>query len=587
MESQTTIKRMLKEGRIIVPNYQRAYSWDAELKGGRPLQVNVFLADLEQYLKLPSGLYYFGHFLFQRTADTTSDGDEILAIVDGQQRLTTITIFVASLFARLREIRPLSEEELHLEEDLVRRGRSLRFETVDHDHVFFREYVLDRSRMEREKLPYVSQRRIADAADCICQFLSDKDENTLLAFLKTVANAKCTTDTVGDSGEAMQMFLFQNNRGKKPSKLEVVKALLTKVAYLHGGNDRDDLLHDMDDRFADIYRDITAMEDYVDEDEVLLCACRIGENTLYADASLPEIEKHLSEGGLAWAEKFVIRLSECFRELRKFFIDEAERELTAHALRQIGCVNWMLPFVVRALSFGLSPNDRMSIWRVLESLAVRHRMVGTRAILVSRLNDVFQSMTPGSSAVPLRDRLKRLAEAKDWWWAYWTDAALESALKGEITDRALSRFLLWRYENALIANGVQAGYSWKHFDEIVSPELEHIAPQKPTDDSPVANGYGEYEYAEVPGEGIVSGHWMDSIGNHLILPKSHNCQIGNEPFKDKFDTYTHSEQQQEVRTIAEKRKDEMGILCWDKICIERRRDHITKTLMKIYSPFEW
>ena len=80
---------------------------------------------------------------------------------------------------------PLSEEEQHLEEDLVRRGRGFRFETVDHDRVFFQEYVLDRSRTDREKLPYVSQRRIADATDCIRKFLAAKDERSLVSLLKT------------------------------------------------------------------------------------------------------------------------------------------------------------------------------------------------------------------------------------------------------------------------------------------------------------------------------------------------------------------------------------------------------------------
>ena len=232
METKTTIKKMLKEGRIVVPDYQRAYSWESAQKGEEPLHVNVFLADLEQYATLQPGSYYLGHFLFETTNEKTSDGDETLAVVDGQQRLTTITIFLSAVFSRLREIRPLSEEERHLEEDLVRRGRNTRFETVGHDRVFFREYVLDQSRTNREKLPFVSQRRIADAADCIRAFLRDKSEQNIVALLETIASAKCTTDAVDDSGEAMQMFLFQNNRGKTPSKLDVVKALLMRTACL-------------------------------------------------------------------------------------------------------------------------------------------------------------------------------------------------------------------------------------------------------------------------------------------------------------------------------------------------------------------
>lgn len=583
MEPATTIKQMLKDGHIIVPDYQRAYSWEADVNAKTALHVNVFLSDLEDYIELPVGTYYFGHFLFE-TIPGGSVVDEITyAIVDGQQRLTTITIFLALLFARLEEIRPLSERELQLKEDLVIRGRNVRFETVDHDRLFFLDYVINNTKCSRENLQYVSQRRIADAADCIRLYLSTKAESDVLKLLGTVVGAKCTTHVVTDSGEAMQMFLFQNNRGKKPSKLEVVKALLMRAAYLHGGRDRNVILRDMDDRFAEIYRDLAALEDYVDEDDVLACSCRIEANNLYEEASAVEIEKRILTNGIKWAERFVRIISEGFSQLRHFFLEESKTNLEAHAIKVIGCGAWAMPFVVKAYSLGIKPDKRKILWRIIESLLIRHRAVGTRAYIVSRLNDVFQQMTVKNAVSLLKERLFRLAKAKDWWWAYWTDEKLKEVLCCEIWDRTLSKILLWRYENELLRNGDQQGYKWKYFDALVSPELEHIAPLTPTDGKPVANGYGQYDNETRPEEGIVSGHWIDSIGNQLILPKSHNCQIGNCPFCDKYETYTHSEQQLKVRTIADRRKSEEKKLVWDKTCIERRSKSIVKILMSVYS----
>jgi uncharacterized protein with ParB-like and HNH nuclease domain len=94
MEASTTIKKMLSGNKIIVPSYQRAYSWDTEiLKEEKPQQVNVFLSDLEEYnnsrTKAP---YYFGHFLFEEF------GNNKYGVIDGQQRLTTIVIFLSALF---------------------------------------------------------------------------------------------------------------------------------------------------------------------------------------------------------------------------------------------------------------------------------------------------------------------------------------------------------------------------------------------------------------------------------------------------------------------------------------------------------
>ncbi|MBR4815414.1 MAG: DUF262 domain-containing protein [Paludibacteraceae bacterium] len=105
MESSTTIIGMIRGNVIYVPDYQRAYSWetgkkDSDLKK----QVNTFLNDLMDYLKSDVKTpYYFGHFLYEET------GDNKYAIIDGQQRLTTIIMFVSALFESIRKERELTE----------------------------------------------------------------------------------------------------------------------------------------------------------------------------------------------------------------------------------------------------------------------------------------------------------------------------------------------------------------------------------------------------------------------------------------------------------------------------------------------
>jgi uncharacterized protein with ParB-like and HNH nuclease domain len=107
MEASTTIKQMLAGNKIFVPTYQRAYSWDTELeKVNSPKQTNVFLSDLEDYNKSSTkSKYYFGHFLFEEKDEKT------FGIIDGQQRMTTIVIFLSALFSRLKQIRTLNENE--------------------------------------------------------------------------------------------------------------------------------------------------------------------------------------------------------------------------------------------------------------------------------------------------------------------------------------------------------------------------------------------------------------------------------------------------------------------------------------------
>jgi len=238
MEASTSIKQMLAGNRIFVPTYQRAYSWDTEFESSKsPKQVNTFLSDLEDYNRSTTkSKYYFGHFLFEEKEANK------FGVIDGQQRMTTIVIFLSALFSRLKQIRPLNESEQEIFEDIIKRNSTYRFETVDYDDRFFKDCVIDQSKKDRNGLKTVSSQRIAIAFDFFTSQLADKDEINLLKMLDTVQNASCTTHPVKDESEAIQMFIFQNNRGKKPSNLEIIKAQFMFNVHLYGGEEKESLI---------------------------------------------------------------------------------------------------------------------------------------------------------------------------------------------------------------------------------------------------------------------------------------------------------------------------------------------------------
>lgn len=210
MEASTSIKQMLAGNRIFVPTYQRAYSWDTEFENSKaPKQINTFLSDLADYNRSTTkSKYYFGHFLFEEKEPNK------FGVIDGQQRMTTIVIFLSALFKKLESIRPLTEEEEISKEDMIIRKSVYRFETVDYDDRFFKDYVINQTKKDKNGLKTVSAKRIASAFDFFTSHLEDKDEIYLLKMLDTIQNSSCTTHPVKDESEAIQMFIFQNNRGK-------------------------------------------------------------------------------------------------------------------------------------------------------------------------------------------------------------------------------------------------------------------------------------------------------------------------------------------------------------------------------------
>jgi uncharacterized protein with ParB-like and HNH nuclease domain len=241
MEASTSIKQMLAGNRIFVPTYQRAYSWDTEFENSKaPKQINTFLSDLADYNRSTTkSKYYFGHFLFEEKEPNK------FGVIDGQQRMTTIVIFLSALFKKLESIRPLTEEEEISKEDMIIRKSVYRFETVDYDDRFFKDYVINQTKKDKNGLKTVSAKRIASAFDFFTSHLEDKDEIYLLKMLDTIQNSSCTTHPVKDESEAIQMFIFQNNRGKKPSILEIVKAQFMFNVHLYGGEEKESLIKEI------------------------------------------------------------------------------------------------------------------------------------------------------------------------------------------------------------------------------------------------------------------------------------------------------------------------------------------------------
>lgn len=92
IESQDRrIDDLLKGNIFLIPRFQREYSWEPE-------HIATFWSDLMDNFQKP---YFIGAMVVYKTDRQT------LAIVDGQQRLTTITILLCAIreeYKRLNEI---------------------------------------------------------------------------------------------------------------------------------------------------------------------------------------------------------------------------------------------------------------------------------------------------------------------------------------------------------------------------------------------------------------------------------------------------------------------------------------------------
>jgi hypothetical protein len=559
MEASTTIRAMMAGNKIVVPTYQRAYSWDTPFqKSDRNAQTNVFLEDLEEYGKSNANSpYYFGHFLFE-------ERNKEFNVIDGQQRLTTIVIFLSSLFAKLKTIRNLTESEEICYEDMVKRGNTIRFSTVDYDNQLFIDYVIEQTKADRNSLDTESSRRIVKAFDFFNAQLASKDEDYLTKMLLIISEAACSTHPVQNESEAIQMFIFQNNRGKQPSNLEIIKAQFMYNVHLHGNEDRDALTIEIKNRFEKIYKSISSIEYRINEDDILLYTLRVHFNSLWETNSIEKINKILADDNpIDFIRSFTRSLSTSFEHLSQFFGKHERENFAIHSLITLGGIAIAIPFIIKAYKYALTTDEISVLCSALEDLVIRHRLIGTRADMTSRIKDVFEHFTEENKETsPIIERIEWMKTTSEWWWAYWNDEKLRDSLQGGM-NHAVAKYLLWKYEVHLEQQG-KSGYSPTRFDKIISPELEHIAPTTEPEIKP--HGYGNYDEE-------FRNQYLNCLGNYLLLSKSHNCAVGNISLSQKLATYMHNEQQREVRSLV----PEDGI--WGKEIIQKRKDKIITALI--------
>ncbi|WP_282774116.1 DUF262 domain-containing protein [Phaeodactylibacter xiamenensis] len=560
MEAATTIKKMLAGNKIFVPTYQRAYSWDTELDSSNPpKQVNVFLSDLEDYNRsTTNSKYYFGHFLFEEQSDSK------FGVIDGQQRLTTIVIFLSALFKKLKEFDPLTEKEEESYEDLIKRKSTYRFETVDYDKQLFKDYVIDQTKVDKNGLETESAKRMVAAFDFFNSQLEGKDKSYLEKMLDTVQNASCTAHPVKDESEAIQMFIFQNNRGKKPSALEIIKAQFMFNIHLYGGEEKEGLLEEIKTRFEKIYKSISSIEYRIHEDDVLVYTLRVHFNSLKESNAINKINKMLAgEDPIFFIKAFTQSLASSFEYLTTFFGKDERKNFEVHSLITLGRIGIAMPFIIKAYKYGLPVNEINQLCKKLESLVLRHRLIGTRADIASRLNGVYKQFdSENSDLKPILDKIEwmKSVSSDSWWWAYWNNENLKRSIQGGI-NHSTAKYLLWKYENSLISLG-KSGYTAVRFDTIECPELEHIAPQTENPET----GYDIYDEEFVQ-------QYLNCLGNYLLLSKSHNCSVGNKPFSEKRASFNHLEQQREVQKMT------VDSETWTRSLIQKRKEKIIGFIM--------
>ncbi|WP_278683077.1 DUF262 domain-containing protein [Paraclostridium bifermentans] len=552
--SQKTVLGLFDSSKkqFIIPVYQRAYSWEkSEWKN--------FIEDLEEQVK-GENKYYYGNLLLE-----TIIKDREYEIIDGQQRITTITIFMRALVDALK-LRKDNSPDIDIEDiekTYFKNRGNIKLRPVEYDRACYDSVIVDGN--SNYKTSTVSQRRIINAKKYFYQYLSEQEDTQILEkFLDVVERAEINCIELEGKKEAALMFELENNRGKDLTNLEKLKSYFMYQMHVNSKEDETDSnIEYVSNIFKSIYLIVNDLK--INEDSLLIYHCNAYING-YDYRTIDDIKEELKSSidKVTFIKEFVNGLHTSFVDMKKL---ENSKNKYLKQMRRLTVPAFVYPFLIKGMKYlDEKSTDMDNLYDIMEKLIFRQKLINSKADLNSRLNNILKSFK--GDIVWLRDEVHQKLNSE----RHWNDARVEECLEGYIYENSVLKYLLYNYENFIQSNGYLIGDI-----EIKDDEIEHISPQKPCID---------YGY-EVDEDGNYSEEFKDmylnSIGNLVIISKSHNCSIGNCRFDKKLNSYMKNSilnQQSEIKNFI---SGDLKAPIWDREAIQRRRDKILEFALDRWS----
>lgn len=528
---------------FIIPVYQRAYSWDKT-------NLTVFLEDIVEQCNKDNG-YSYGNILLE----IIEDGKKY-EVIDGQQRLTTLIIFMRALIDVLQSKGADRESLDDMVNDFINRKGIIKLRPVDNDRACFDAVIVEDKKFAPTS---TSQEKIIYAKKYFMDELSNYDLLFLSKVKETVAKTSINRLELHGKKESALMFELQNNRGRDLTNLEKLKSYFMYQTYVNSTLEETEYnVETVSNNFKEIYKTIYDIPD-LSEDSVLIYHCNAYLNVAFGYRNLDDIKKELkaSNDKISWIKDFTLELVTSFNSLKKL---QASDSRYAKRLNRIGLPSFAYPFIIKGYRFIGDNQKKLDVlFHILEVLAFRYHLIGSRADLSSRLSDSIREFN--GDLLLLRDSVKnKLNEA----W-YWGDSRAHEFLDGWMYENPMLHYILWCYEDSIQNRGYSTGSC-----TIENEQIEHISPQVPPEGETLATGYDVNENNEYSQE--FREKKLNCIGNLMLISGSHNASIGNKPFGDKLESYKSNpllKQQAEIATFLDK-----GEMLWKSEQIDRRKKKI-------------
>ena len=557
MEVQATnmlIQHLFKKGEFEIPNYQREYEWDAG-------DIEELLEDISE--SEPDSHYFIGHMVFEGKMDGNK-----FQVIDGQQRLTTITILLCVIRDRLYTFgEEKAANNIH---------NTLVFTTNDEDEPYpilrnmmpypiLQKYV--QSKPEDKDKDAIPQKRgekhIVSAYDHITKYLKKYSVDDLKTLRDKVKNLETIFVVADGVADASTIFMTLNATGKDLTSFDLVKNFLfskyPKQPHLDEPNDSwkmilQNITSDKRDHKGDIFLNNSFASRYK----------KVSKNKIFKGI-IQEIKNKDPEIEKQNAKRFVESLKEDSLLYRKITSpksnDWKEDEYYIYEFLyamsnnfSVKVANAFLMAILREYEKHLiKPKQLKKTFAFIERFHfVANAICSNRSSGVDNMYSKFARMLTEASeeeqrkiilkslANELEDRIPSLDEFK----AVFNENVFYLADKAQ--KKYMVDYVLNKLERAKNPNAI-----------LVETSIEHIYPQV----------HDKWEYME--------DEWIGNIGNMVLLDKTFNSAIGNKVYSEKRSLILNQTHLITTKEVLDTHNE------WNQDTINSRNIEIMETMYKL------
>jgi hypothetical protein len=532
--------RELFIGKIFrVPDYQRTYAWD--VKNWRD-----FWEDIKEGLitKTP---HYWGTITLRNTGESQYDKESALSfniyqVVDGQQRLTTIYLF---LFA-LSKVGKKPEIKKHF----IKHGNIYMIELGGLNNKFLKSLIdeknppveLKTNRLLKETLEYFEN-----------QIQSYGNIDELIEYIQS-----CTFSLefqVKDENLAIKAFESLNDRGKPLTLLDKTKSYSMFYSSRYLGSS---LNNTIKESFGSIFKDYDFIKEigeragieYIknpryrfSEDELLrlfyhyfsqeainkyslenlgydytITTENVFEEFLKKSYSFLKREENLLQGFMDDFLKNFMNFVEKFKELIKSAENNSQYSNSQYRkmLSFLGLSAAVYPLIISLKTEDILDNRLLEIIETLDLRVYKVRGTDPRADLYKKTISKIK-IKPDANAI--------FKEIKAFIETWMRDTELQTYLNRDMYGNPAVKYILWEFEKYQ-----KPSFNDLDFDLYKNVQIEHIFPEEPTFSFPAYEFQDESEYINN----------IHRLGNLTLLEESINKRIGNKIPLDKASEYQTS-----------------------------------------------